>query len=177
MVGPTGASPCPARQSGEHPKRRMVRRCAKRPGAAARYEGTDRGQLRNSDRGLGAQRRRGHPRCAQSVPRRATTSREAVDAATHLGLITWTYRHRGNPTRPCGCFAAALHTSGRRFDTVHAHNHSGRAKNSNAMPSGSRKLSPDPYGASTMPPCSTPRPSRRSAQPCNSARLAQPKAT
>jgi len=43
-----------------------------------------------------------------------------VDAATHLGLITWTHRPRGNSTRPRGCFAGHLHTSGRRFDTVRA---------------------------------------------------------
>ena len=76
---------------------------------------------RELDKSIFEARRQATPRCAQSVPRRATTNREAVDAATHLGLITWTYRPRGNPTRPCGCFAAALHTSGRRFDTVRAH--------------------------------------------------------
>ena len=60
------------------------------------------------DKSIFEARREATPRCAQSVPRRATTSREAVDAATHLGLITWTYRPQGNPTRPCGCFAAAF---------------------------------------------------------------------
>src|SRR5215208_242884 len=35
--------------------------------------------------------------------------------------MTWTYRHRSNLKRPCGCFTAALHTKSRRFDTVRAH--------------------------------------------------------
>jgi hypothetical protein len=63
----------------------------------------------------------GLPRCAKSVPRRATRSRNAGDAATHLGLTTWTYRLQCNRTRPGGRVRAALHTSGRRFDIVRAH--------------------------------------------------------
>src|SRR4051794_2081782 len=65
--------------------------------------------------------REGHPRCAQSVPGRAATSREVVNAVKHLGLVTCTYRHRGDPLRPRGRVVAALHTSGRRFDIVRAH--------------------------------------------------------
>jgi hypothetical protein len=41
-----------------------------------------------------------------------------VDAATHLGLITWTYRHRGGTQRD---HADALHTNGRPFDIVRGH--------------------------------------------------------
>ena len=55
--------------------------------------------------------------------------------------------------------------------------YSGGAKNSSAMPSGSRKLSPDPYGASTIPPCSIPRLSSRSTHFSSSPRSAQPKPT
>ena len=47
-----------------------------------------------------------HPVCPECAKTR-TTSREAVDAGTHLGLITWTYRDQGNPLRPPGCFVAA----------------------------------------------------------------------
>jgi len=38
---------------------------------------------------------------------------------------------------------------------VSAVGQSGGAKSSRAMPSGSRKLSPNPYGAATMPPWAT----------------------
>jgi hypothetical protein len=61
------------------------------------------------------------PVCQECAKTGQTTSRRAVDAAAHLGLMTWTYRPQGNRTRPSGRFAAPLHTSGRRFDTVRAH--------------------------------------------------------
>ena len=54
---------------------------------------------------------------------------------------------------------------------------SGGAKNSSAMPSGSRKLTPEPYDASLIPPCSMPSSSSRRAHFSSSPRSAQPKAT